>query len=265
MISLTQSKDGAEAYDLSSKTMQSEHFKFMMSEVDIKKGWKILDVGCGTGCDTISLLSLIGEQGELIGIDPIAERIEIANKNYQNDSTYFYVGYGKDASKFGTDYFDLVISNKVFHWIPTAEKELTFECIAQSLKPDGQFIFLIPKKDSNPGPKISKLFGLAPKNIRESANDKVFHETKEDLEQMVLNNGFDHVIIKEEQINTPFDSVDNFFQWLTSAMHIVDYAETYNTLKEIEKNNDVTFVYNENGKIDFNMDYWLVSCTKYKK
>lgn len=263
MASLSQSKVGAETLDRVSKRKQSENFKTMISAVDVKKGWKILDMGCGTGADTVSLSPLIGEKGYVVGIDPIAERIEVARRNYQNDIIKFHVAYGKDAAKFGKD-FDLVVSNQVMHLVPAAEKESTFRSIAQSLKPAGQFVFVIPKKSSGPDTSYLKLFDLISSKgeMLQKWTSQVHLLTEESIREIALEHGFDHITIKECHMGATFDTVDDFFQYISSEFYVFQFEEMYENLKEIEKNNDVTFLYNEQRKIDTKKDFLLVTCTK---
>src|SRR4051812_36916774 len=39
------------------------------AKMQIEKGHKVLDVGCGPGTDTISLAQLVGATGEVVGVD----------------------------------------------------------------------------------------------------------------------------------------------------------------------------------------------------
>ena len=64
------------------------------------KGLRILDIGCGSGRDVYLLSQLVGQDGEVIGIDMTAEQLEIA-KSYANyhsrkfgfSNVHFYQGY----------------------------------------------------------------------------------------------------------------------------------------------------------------------------
>ena len=92
----------------------------------------ILDLGCGTG----TLSQKIAESGaKVIGIDAAATMIDSAKQNYPQ--VKFEIA---DAQNFSFDYkFDAVFSNAALHWMnkPTA----VINCIWNSLKPSGRFIF----------------------------------------------------------------------------------------------------------------------------
>lgn len=255
---VTQSTAGAEAYDHACRTIQSEHFKFMTSSIHVKSGWKILDVGCGTGCDTASLLSLVGKDGHVIGIDPISERIKIAVRNYQNDGMKFHVALGNEASDFGKD-FDLVVSSQVLHWIPTDKKPATFQSIANSLKPGSEFVYLIGRTDSNPDSKLIKLDSLMPKCIQD--NFTVFYfESKETLEKMALENGFSHVTVEEAFLHTTFNTVLEYLTWVAATLQTYDFEMMMKSFKQILNDNDVTFMYNSEGKVDMKCAVHLAKC-----
>lgn len=256
-----QSRSGAKAYDQISRNIQSEHFKIMTSSIDIKRGWKILDVGCGTGSDTASLLSLVGEEGHVIGIDPIKERIRLAASNIcQSDRLKFHVAFGDEASNFGND-FDLVVSNQVMQWIPTYKKPATFQSISDSLKPGAQFVYLMGRQ-GNIDPKFLKLNSLLPKYILETCAKDLFYESKETLKEIALKNGFDDVTIEETSIHNEFESLDDFFTWITASLHMFDFDTMFDTFKEVERHNDLSFMYNEEKKVDMTMEVYLAKCKK---
>src|SRR5688572_23038362 len=54
------------------------------AQMQIAKGHKVLDVGCGSGTDTIPLAHLVGATGEVVGVDydeaMIAEAVKRANE-----------------------------------------------------------------------------------------------------------------------------------------------------------------------------------------
>ena len=54
-----------------------------VSELNIPSGAKVLDMGCGTGLITKYIADIVGSFGVVIGIDPDAERIKIAQKKYK--------------------------------------------------------------------------------------------------------------------------------------------------------------------------------------
>ena len=54
---------------------------FMLELLDPRKGEKVLDVGSGSGWTTALLVRLVGESGEVIGVEIIPELVELGNNN----------------------------------------------------------------------------------------------------------------------------------------------------------------------------------------
>ena len=48
--------------------------------MQIQPGHKVLDMGCGRATDTISLAHLVGETGQVIGIDHAQVQVDLANE-----------------------------------------------------------------------------------------------------------------------------------------------------------------------------------------
>lgn len=108
----------------------------------MKKGWNILDIGCGTGNGTLKLANIVGAKGKVIAIDPILHRIELAPKEKNClDNIEYYVAFGQNAADFGKDRFNLVVAGSVLHWGKQKEKEKIFKSVFESLKSVGIFTF----------------------------------------------------------------------------------------------------------------------------
>ena len=103
-------------------------------------GWKVLDIGCGTGNRTKTLATLVGESGKVIAIDPIEKRIAEARKHHNAENIEYYVASGESSNDFGDD-FDLVVAATVLHWIPFDKQKELFCKVRSCLKNGGYFIF----------------------------------------------------------------------------------------------------------------------------
>ncbi len=83
----------------------------------LKKGDRVLDVGCGPATDTITLASLVGETGQVFGVDIDEQQIMHANQKAVDAGVnklaihYLVNGY---QLPFEADYFDSVRSERVF-------------------------------------------------------------------------------------------------------------------------------------------------------
>ncbi|TCL56905.1 trans-aconitate 2-methyltransferase [Kineothrix alysoides] len=79
---------------------------------------RILDVGCGTGMSTVSLLS-IWKDAEIVGVDLSEEMLQKA-REYMPSISFVQRDCGKPLSDMET--FDLIFSNAFLQWIPNQEE-----------------------------------------------------------------------------------------------------------------------------------------------
>lgn len=82
----------------------------------LKKGMRILDVGCGTGSITRDIAEYIGKEGSVTGIDNTLGFIESGKKNYgdvKNLELLHVDLFTYDPEK----KFDLIVSARVLQWL----------------------------------------------------------------------------------------------------------------------------------------------------
>ena len=105
----------------------------------IEPGHHVLDLGSGAGNDCFVARALVGETGQVTGIDftdAMVEKakINVAKLGYSN--VYFVKG-DIEQMPFENDRFDVVISNCVLNLVP--DKDKAFSEIFRVLKPGGHF------------------------------------------------------------------------------------------------------------------------------
>ncbi|MDB5655593.1 MAG: putative methyltransferase [Tardiphaga sp.] len=107
--------DLANAYEEAS-VVQFDHGKILIAALKVSPGDHVLDVGAGTGRLAEHVSELVAAEGAVIGIDPLAYRVAIAQSR-ASSRLKFLVGRAEDLSGFAAGQFDVVYLNSVFHWI----------------------------------------------------------------------------------------------------------------------------------------------------
>ncbi len=93
----------------------------------IQEGETVLDIGCGTGVDTLIAAIMVGPEGKVVGIDMVPEMLERAMKNLNETilSNITFQPASAENLPFPDESFDVVISNGVFNLIPDKVKALS--------------------------------------------------------------------------------------------------------------------------------------------
>jgi arsenite methyltransferase len=105
----------------------------------IKKGDHVLDLGSGAGNDCFVARALVGEAGNVTGLDFTDAMLVKADENniklgYTN--VHFVKG-DIESMPLPDDYYDVVVSNCVLNLVP--DKNKAFSEMSRVLKPDGHF------------------------------------------------------------------------------------------------------------------------------
>lgn len=113
-------------------------------------GTRILDLGSGSGRDCYVLGQMVGESGEVIGVDMTDEQLAIANEyvewhrdkfGYAQANVSFVKGYIEALDELGLEpeSFDVIVSNCVINLSP--DKAAVLESAYRMLKPGGEIYF----------------------------------------------------------------------------------------------------------------------------
>jgi arsenite methyltransferase len=106
----------------------------------ILEGEAVLDIGCGTGVDTIVAALKVGSTGKVTGIDLVPEMVARARANVRlmDHKNIKFLEASAEKLPFPDTNFDVVISNGVFNLVIDKRKALV-EAF-RVLRPGGRFM-----------------------------------------------------------------------------------------------------------------------------
>jgi ubiquinone/menaquinone biosynthesis C-methylase UbiE len=114
------------------------------------RGQAVLDVGCGTGTLAIAAAVLVGQDGEVAGIDPAPRQIGRAQSKARRAGVHVDFRPGViEGIPYPDQSFDAVTSTLMMHHLPSDLKRKGLAEIIRVLKPGGRIVVA----DFNPGQK----------------------------------------------------------------------------------------------------------------
>lgn len=190
----------ARDYERDSATRQFEVGKRLAGDLGVAPGNRVLDVGCGTGLLAYHLANLVGPTGEVVGIDPLPLRIELARTKRQPNLN-FKVASASNLEGLPDASFDVVVMNSVFHWLP--EKTLPLLECRRVLRPSGRIGIATAMKGS-----YTRLHQISAKVLSEPPFDRhprprsdlTFRVSAEEMRALFLTTGFAPSLIDVREI-----------------------------------------------------------------
>ncbi|CAB4002503.1 Hypothetical predicted protein [Paramuricea clavata] len=224
----------AKAYDEVSGP-QIEAGSQFICELNLSLGDEVLDMGCGTGHLTKYIADIVGPDGQVVGIDPDAERIKIAEEKYKAVGNLQFC-VGSSAIGFPNDtepYYDVHISTNAFHWVPDDEKRIYIQKAHRCLKAGGKLAIWCAAKMLNEE-KIEGAHTLT--QVQEGYRDM--------FQEVGLFN-FNNVVVDAPIYPYRIQSFEEFKRWFkASARQDLDpdkYADLVKKLVTTEDDGQVTF------------------------
>lgn len=108
--------------------------------LELIKGERLLDLGCGTGHETMEAAVLVGAQGQVTGLDLTPEMLIVAGQNAKERglSNIVFINGSIEDLPFENNSFDAVMSNCVINH--ASDKEQVYREIFRVLKSGGRFV-----------------------------------------------------------------------------------------------------------------------------
>ena len=143
---------------------------------DDLRGLTVLDLGSGAGLDAFIAAYLVGESGQVIGVDMTDEQLDVARRNvepvmnafgFARANVEFRKGYIETLDSIESASVDLVISDCVINLSPLKDK--VFEAMYRVLRPGGEFYISdivadrrVPEALRNDSKLVAECLGGAP-------------------------------------------------------------------------------------------------------
>ena len=192
----------AEAYSKLGRP-QYEMGDAFIKELELSKGDKVVDMGCGTGDVTKLASDIVGIDGDVIGVDPDGERIRFAQEKYKHVSNMKFT-VGDSQARFphhNEQYYDYHISTNVYHCLTDDAKLLYLHKAYECLKPGGKLAILCAESGLYDGEHVF------PKYLTMEQHTQLFNEL----------GLFTDVVIHWRLYSTKFASFHEFKRWFASA------------------------------------------------
>ena len=204
----------AQDYDISSD-FQYEHGKRLVAKLHLSAGERVLDVGAGTGRLALHLAELVGPSGEVVAVDPLAERLVLARARATANLRVIQAR-AEDLSALPADHFDAVVLNSVLHWI--ADQHSALEQLRRVLKPGGRLAlnsadpdrpheYLVLFADALARHGLTNPVGLAPPH-RVNANR---------FQQLLDLARFEQILVTPVNVQDRFKDLEHLLRWSQSS------------------------------------------------
>lgn len=171
---------------------------------DELQGRTVLDLGCGSGRDCYLLSKLVGEDGQVVGVDMTDEQLDVAVQymdyhrekfGYVHSNVRFLKGYIEDLGSIGirSESVDVVVSNCVLNLSP--DKRAVFSEIFRVLKPGGELYF----SDVFAGRRVPSEFAHDPFLLGECLGGALYIE---DFRRLLREMGcLDYRVVSKRRLN----------------------------------------------------------------
>lgn len=171
--------------------------KKLVEHVNIKKGFNVLDIACGTGMVTKKLSQKVGKTGNIVAIDTSLTAIKIAQKYNQKNSNILFIN--TDAENFSFNQkFDVITCQYALFFFPNAVKAL--KNMRKNLKKSGRLgISVHGHRDKVPfyGAILDTVTKFIPNYDPPGTPNLDRFGTKKSLRDEVKKSGFTNILVQD--------------------------------------------------------------------
>jgi ubiquinone/menaquinone biosynthesis C-methylase UbiE len=176
----------AQEWDYWYTAVDLDYLTFKIDGLEVKEGWDLLDIGCGTGILFDLLRRRVGEKGTVTGVDFSIQMALKAHRNFPFPNVNVVDG-DVNLLPFRDNTFDMGISVRSFDDFPDKAKALSE--IRRVLKPGSAFVILHLYS--------SKELSEVHHEMGGAVYDDVM-PTKEEMQLLLQNGGFNDIVVEDQ-------------------------------------------------------------------
>lgn len=144
------------------------YYRPFLSKISFDEEDHVLDFGCGAGESTRSILNMLGDGGQVTGVDTSAFWLEHARKRLRGRENVTLLHADIRETLQNNDQFDKAVIIFVLHDIHPLDRPAIIESIVKSVKPGGQCCVYEPSRLTH---------GIDPEEVRKIMTDAGLKET----------------------------------------------------------------------------------------
>jgi trans-aconitate 2-methyltransferase len=199
---------------------RAEPVGHILSRLQLADDEKIIDLGCGSGENTLELARR-SPRCSALGVDGSPAMIEAACKLLDAEPADLKrrVSFGLlDVPEFRADRaYSLIFSNATFQWIPNHRAQ--FAACFEALRPGGTIVVQMPANETETAKmEIGKLAREVPWNSMLGGRERAFHEEPPEFYAVMLARlGYDRIDCYHLTFHHPMDRPADVVQWYRST------------------------------------------------
>jgi trans-aconitate 2-methyltransferase len=199
---------------------RAEPVEHILSRLQLSADERIVDLGCGSGENTLELARR-SPHGTALGVDGSPAMIEAARKLLEREPAGLEgrVSFELlDVPEFHAERaYTLIFSNAAFQWIP-GQRALFAACF-DALRAGGTIVVQMPANEAETAKiEIGKLAREAPWNAMLGGRDRAFHEEPPEFyAAMLARLGYDRIDCYHLTFHHPMERPADVVQWYRST------------------------------------------------
>jgi len=130
-------------YDLAGAVLfrgRRRSYRVLLAAAGVRRGDRVLDVGCGPGTFARMLAAATGPEGSVVGIDAAPEMTEYASRRARRLTNCRFQPGAAQSIPFPDAAFDVVVSSLAMHHVPEQERGRAVREMLRVLRPGGTLL-----------------------------------------------------------------------------------------------------------------------------